>query len=1048
MLQTTPQKYCAFISYRHLDADRRCAEWLVNAIETFKVPKALQMQGYPAKLGRVFRDRDELPSDGSLNEQIEAALQESRVLIVVCSPETPASRWVSREIEIFKELGRAEKILPVLISGDPSISFPPVLTTTELVSFDNTKHINPSQTFEPIGADFRPLPGHRRRDVYAFELLRIIAVILGCSFDDLRQRDLERNRNRRIRYFATGAALTVLVLSLYTGMLLSKTRELNGERSTFLAEISRLQIDAVVSDTDQDKGQYDRAIRYAMLATETGFLWPQTPDGFDQLVRALQSAPKSREYNTPDRSIVAAVAKPDFTRMVVVDDHGQIVVFNLSGEVVDKFEGPTGQIGHLLSYHPNLNQVVLSMHGGELHVIDLESRKTILKVPALESPVFGASFSPDGSYLLVWRKNQFHVWRLEDAVLIDEQNFYDLSIITAQWILNENKVLFHLKSEDYVGSIVIRDVTQSHSILNIGNSDASVQAVAIDRNGRQILIHKKNGGVTENKYTVDVVDYPTFYLKRSIKAGIEKFDQLEISPDGKYFAGVHGVSFNGHETIHVFDIKRGSRIRSIQAANSPVNDFDFGPGYDQIITTHENGTIRVWNIRGGSTDREEVKFQGHNGQPIAKIYVFPKGKKIYSLGNDGSFISWDASGKNSHLAKLAFDGTPEVMKFSGSGNSLLALSDAGIALVDLKYNTDSDRNVTVSASQILKLRNGGAEVVYLGWANDDKTIVVLFASGEVALIEPINKKVESYKFKFSNFATVSADSKNKRVAFVSEGALYFSSPDLKAVKKVSDLKSDVDWELLFSNDGDLLLLGSSGGLVEIWDAESGSRLYSYQDSKSRRFMSGSFSNDNKKVAFSTRTDGARVLDISSLMIDELAHLNKEYLSSISLLFHPDGSQLYVAGPTRMNGFDEVTVGSFDLANRHYKFMFAAEGIDSLLAFYGSDRLAIGFNSLSSRQMALVSPKTGVEVASVPANRFSGGMVIEPNRRIVATGSYGAIELTDLRYALEYDKNAIRDFVCDVSSPVSQLVITDLDVRIVPVIRKRLGRNVCTGLTFF
>ncbi len=85
MEETHSFKYSAFISYRHEAHDRKWAEWLVDALETYRVPKELQNAGYPARLGKVFRDRDELPSSGSLNNQIEEALKVSRFLIVILS---------------------------------------------------------------------------------------------------------------------------------------------------------------------------------------------------------------------------------------------------------------------------------------------------------------------------------------------------------------------------------------------------------------------------------------------------------------------------------------------------------------------------------------------------------------------------------------------------------------------------------------------------------------------------------------------------------------------------------------------------------------------------------------------------------------------------------------------------------------------------------------------------------------------------------------------------------------------------------------------------
>ena len=71
---TAGVRYAAFISYRHQPADRAVATRLMHALERYRVPRELVKKGYPARLGRVFRDDDEMPAAGNLPGQIEAAL--------------------------------------------------------------------------------------------------------------------------------------------------------------------------------------------------------------------------------------------------------------------------------------------------------------------------------------------------------------------------------------------------------------------------------------------------------------------------------------------------------------------------------------------------------------------------------------------------------------------------------------------------------------------------------------------------------------------------------------------------------------------------------------------------------------------------------------------------------------------------------------------------------------------------------------------------------------------------------------------------------------
>ena len=196
-------RYRAFISYRHLDRDRRWARWLVERLETFRTPRALVRAGAPLHIGRLFRDDDEIPASSDLGHQIEDCLTASQFLIVVCSPDTPGSQWVRREIEFFRKLGRGDHILALLVDGEPAQSFPPEL----LHAFGGD--------IEPIAADVRPRHDERAAATERRALLRIAAGLLGVGYDDLARRE----RQRRIRRQRIQGALAAAVLLLAGGSL-------------------------------------------------------------------------------------------------------------------------------------------------------------------------------------------------------------------------------------------------------------------------------------------------------------------------------------------------------------------------------------------------------------------------------------------------------------------------------------------------------------------------------------------------------------------------------------------------------------------------------------------------------------------------------------------------------------------------------------------------------------------------------------------------------------------------------------------------------------
>ena len=206
--------YDAFISYRHVERDAKWAGWLINALEQYRVPKALQKQGFPKRLQKIFRDENEFSASTDINDQVKEALAASRFLIVICSAFTPRSRWVQREIEIFNELGRGDRVLALLTEGEPHDVFPTPLLERyrQAIGPDGAVYTLKEQT-EPLAADVRPRPGISKARQKRLALTRLVAPMLGVTFDDLQQRERERERARRLTWTSMAAGFVLLAAS-------------------------------------------------------------------------------------------------------------------------------------------------------------------------------------------------------------------------------------------------------------------------------------------------------------------------------------------------------------------------------------------------------------------------------------------------------------------------------------------------------------------------------------------------------------------------------------------------------------------------------------------------------------------------------------------------------------------------------------------------------------------------------------------------------------------------------------------------------------------
>ena len=190
-------RYSAFVSYRHMPRDRQWALRIMSELEAYRTPKALQSEAFPDRIGHLFRDEDEIPASTDLSDQIKDALGKSDYLIVICSPDTPASRWVRREIELFQEMGKSERIIPLLIAGEPEESFPPELRRRRVVvPRDDGRTEFIWEEVEPVAADVRPRKDESRAKTERRALMRLAAALLGCRFDDLARRDEERRKKQ------------------------------------------------------------------------------------------------------------------------------------------------------------------------------------------------------------------------------------------------------------------------------------------------------------------------------------------------------------------------------------------------------------------------------------------------------------------------------------------------------------------------------------------------------------------------------------------------------------------------------------------------------------------------------------------------------------------------------------------------------------------------------------------------------------------------------------------------------------------------------------
>ena len=111
------KRYRAFISYSQ--KDKAIGRRIQRTLETYRLPKGVEI-GSQRRLGRFFRDDEELSASPDVGATLRGAIEDSENLIVIASPHAAQSRWVNAEIHHFRQTGRGDRIFAVIVDGIPN----------------------------------------------------------------------------------------------------------------------------------------------------------------------------------------------------------------------------------------------------------------------------------------------------------------------------------------------------------------------------------------------------------------------------------------------------------------------------------------------------------------------------------------------------------------------------------------------------------------------------------------------------------------------------------------------------------------------------------------------------------------------------------------------------------------------------------------------------------------------------------------------------------------------------------------------------------------
>ena len=168
--------YDAFISYSHKDME--WAQWIQKHLESYRIPRNLCPDRPSGSHLRIFRDQTDL-AGLELKDTLQKELRASRCLLVLCSPDSAASRWVNDEVAYFLSLTPERPVIPFIIRGEPDSDQAELECYPQVLRSQDDRY--------RLGANVQEIGRNK-----AF--LKAVSLILDVRFNRLVDREKQRKR--------------------------------------------------------------------------------------------------------------------------------------------------------------------------------------------------------------------------------------------------------------------------------------------------------------------------------------------------------------------------------------------------------------------------------------------------------------------------------------------------------------------------------------------------------------------------------------------------------------------------------------------------------------------------------------------------------------------------------------------------------------------------------------------------------------------------------------------------------------------------------------